>query len=72
MPASVRAPHIRLLDDTVVVAHVRLVQSTTSDGQHSTTDFEETRGLSRLRSELHHDCIIGKLRWDCIKTLQVV
>ena len=60
--SSVRAPHIRLLGDTAVVAYVRLVQSTTSDGQHSTTDFEETRGLSRLRSELHHDCIIGKLR----------
>jgi len=26
-----------------VVAYVRLVQSTTSDGQHSTTAFEETR-----------------------------
>ncbi|HIA78472.1 MAG TPA: DUF4440 domain-containing protein [Gammaproteobacteria bacterium] len=41
--SSVRAPHIRLLDDTAVVAYVRLVQSTTSDGQHSTTAFEETR-----------------------------
>ncbi len=41
--SSVRAPHIRLLGDTAVVAYVRLVQSTTSDGQHSTTAFEETR-----------------------------
>jgi ketosteroid isomerase-like protein len=32
-----------VLDDTAVVAYVRLVQSTTSDGQHSTTAFEETR-----------------------------
>ena len=43
MPGSLQAPHIRLLDHTVVVAHVRLVRSTTSDGQHSTTAFEETR-----------------------------
>ena len=50
--SSVRAPHIRLLGDTAVVAYVRLVQSTTSDGQHSTTAFEEIRGFSRLRSEL--------------------
>ena len=62
MPGRLQAPHIRLLDHTVVLAHVRLVQSTTSDGQHRTTDFEEIRGFSRLRSELHHDCIIGKLR----------
>jgi calcium/calmodulin-dependent protein kinase (CaM kinase) II len=41
--SSVRAPHIRLLGDTAVVAYVRLVQNTTSDGQHSTTVFEETR-----------------------------
>ena len=41
--SSVRAPHIRLLGDTAVVAYVRLVPSTTSDGQHSTTAFEETR-----------------------------
>ena len=41
--SSVRAPHIRLLGDTAVVAYVRLVQSTTNDGQHSTTAFEETR-----------------------------
>ena len=41
--SSVRAPHIRVLGDTAVVAYVRLVQSTTSDGQHSTTAFEETR-----------------------------
>ena len=41
--STVRAPHIRLLGDTAVVAYVRLVQSTTSDGQHSTTAFEETR-----------------------------
>ena len=41
--SSVRAPHIRVLGDTAVVAYVRLVQSTTSNGQHSTTAFEETR-----------------------------
>ena len=41
--SSVRVPHIRVLDDTAVVAYVRLVQSTTNDGQHSTTAFEETR-----------------------------
>ena len=41
--SSVRAPHIRMLGDTAVVAYVRLVQSTASDGQHSTTVFEETR-----------------------------
>jgi len=41
--SSVRTPHIRVLGDTAVVAYVRLVQSTTSDGQHSTTAFEETR-----------------------------
>ena len=41
--SSVRAPHIRVLGDTAVIAYVRLVQSTTSDGQHSTTAFEETR-----------------------------
>ena len=37
--SSVRSPHTRLLGDTAVVAYVRLVQSTTSDGQHSTTAF---------------------------------
>ena len=41
--SSVRTPHIRVLGDTAVIAYVRLVQSTTSDGQHSTTAFEETR-----------------------------
>jgi len=41
--SSVRARHIRLLGDTAVVAYVRLVQNTTSDGHHSTTAFEETR-----------------------------
>ena len=41
--SSVRTPHIRVLGDTAVIAYVRLVQSTTSDGQHSTTTFEETR-----------------------------
>jgi calcium/calmodulin-dependent protein kinase (CaM kinase) II len=41
--SSVRTPHIRVLGDTAVLAYVRLVQSTTSDGQHSTTAFEETR-----------------------------
>jgi calcium/calmodulin-dependent protein kinase (CaM kinase) II len=41
--SSVRAPHIRVLGDTAVVAYVRLVQSIASDGQHSTTTFEETR-----------------------------
>ena len=41
--SSVRAPHIRVLGDTAVVAYVRLVQNTASDGQHSTTVFEETR-----------------------------
>ena len=41
--SSVRVPHIRLLGDTAVVAYVRLVQSSTSDGLHSTTAFEETR-----------------------------
>ena len=41
--SSVRAPHIRVLGDTAVVAYVRLVQNTASDGQHSTTAFEETR-----------------------------
>ena len=41
--SSVRVPHIHLLGDTAVVAYVRLVQSSTSDGQHSTTAFEETR-----------------------------
>ena len=41
--SSVRAPHIRVLGDTAVLAYVRLVQSATSDGQHSTTAFEETR-----------------------------
>ena len=41
--SSIRTPHIRVLGDTAVIAYVRLVQSTTSDGQHSTTAFEETR-----------------------------
>ena len=41
--STVGPPHVRLLGDTAVVAYVRLVQSTTSDGQHSTTAFEETR-----------------------------
>ena len=41
--SSVRFPHIRLLGETAVVAYVRLVQSITSDGQHSTAAFEETR-----------------------------
>ena len=41
--SSIQSPNIRLLGDTAVVAYVRLVQSTTSDGQHSTTAFEETR-----------------------------
>ena len=41
--STVRLPHVRLLGDTAVIAYVRLVQSTASDGQHSTTAFEETR-----------------------------
>ena len=41
--SCVRAPHIRVLGDTAVVAYVRLVQNTASDGQHSPTAFEETR-----------------------------
>jgi len=41
--SNVRSPHLRVLGDTAVIAYVRLVQSTTSDGQHSTTAFEETR-----------------------------
>ena len=46
--SSVRSPNIRLLGDTAVGAYVRLVQSTTSDGQHSTTAFEETRGWHKI------------------------
>ena len=41
--SSITSPNVRMLGDTAVVAYVRLVQSTTSDGQHSTTAFEETR-----------------------------
>ena len=41
--SSIRSPHIRLLGNTAVVAYLRLVQSTTSDGRHSTMAFEETR-----------------------------
>ena len=41
--SNVRSPHLRVLGDTAVIAYVRLVQSTTNDGQHSTTAFEETR-----------------------------
>ena len=41
--STVRPLHVRLLGNTAVVAYVRLVQSTASDGQHSTTAFEETR-----------------------------
>ena len=41
--SSIQTPHIRVLGDTAVVAYVRLIQSTTSDGQHNTTAFEETR-----------------------------
>ena len=41
--SSVRAPHIRMLGDTAVVAYVRLVQNTSNNGQHSTMAFEETR-----------------------------
>ena len=42
--STVRSPQIRMLGDTTaVVAYVRLVQSTTSDRQHRTTAFEETR-----------------------------
>ena len=41
--STVRAPHIRVLGDTAVVAYVRLVQSTSSDSQPNTAAFEETR-----------------------------
>ena len=41
--SSIQTPHIRVLGDTAVVAYVRLIQSTASDGQHSTTAVEETR-----------------------------
>ena len=63
--SSVRAPHIRLLGDTAVVAYVRLVQSTTNDGQHSTTAFEETRVWHETRDgwkNVHfHRSIVGAI-----------
>ena len=52
--SSVRAPHVRLLGDTAVVAYVRLVQNTTSTGQHSTTAFEETRIWHKTRTGWKH------------------
>ena len=52
--SSVRAPHIRLLGDTAVVAYVRLVQNTTSTSQHSTTAFEETRVWQQIEGVWKH------------------
>ena len=64
--STVRAPHIRLLGDTAVVAYVRLVQSTTSDGQHSTTAFEETRIWHKTRDSwknVHfHRSNVGRIK----------
>ena len=63
--SSVRSPNIRLLGDTAVVAYVRLVQSTTSDGQHSTTAFEETRIWHKIEGNwknVHfHRSNVGKI-----------
>ena len=63
--SSVRAPHIRLLGDTAVVAYVRLVQSTTRDGQHSPTAIEETRIWHKTRDgwkNVHfHRSNVGKI-----------
>jgi calcium/calmodulin-dependent protein kinase (CaM kinase) II len=66
--SSVRSPNIRLLGDTAVVAYVRLVQSTTSDGQHSTTAFEETRVWHKIdgswKNVHFHRSNVGRVELD--------
>ena len=66
--SNVRAPHIRVLGDTAVIVYVRLVQSTTSDDQHSTAAFEETRVWHKIEGSwknVHfHRSNVGKVQLD--------
>ena len=50
----IRSPHLRLLGDTAVVSYVRVVQSVSSDGQHSTSSFEETRVWQQIEGVWKH------------------
>ncbi len=50
----IRSPHLRLLGDTAVVSYVRVVQSVSSDGQHSTSSFEETRVWQQIEGSWKH------------------
>ena len=52
--AIIRSPHLRLLGDTAVVSYVRVVQSVSSDGQHSTSSFEETRVWQQIEGSWKH------------------
>ena len=52
--SSIRSPHLRLLGDTAVVSYVRLVQSISADGQHSTSSFEETRVWQQIEGTWKH------------------
>ena len=52
--SAIHAPHLRLLGDTAVVSYVRLVQSVSADGQHSTTSFEETRVWQQIEDTWKH------------------
>ena len=52
--SSIRSPHLRLLGDTAVVSYVRVVQSVSSDGQHSTSSFEETRVWQQIEGSWKH------------------
>ena len=50
----IRSPHLRLLGDTAVVSYVRLMQSVSADGQHSTSSFEETRVWQQIEGTWKH------------------
>ena len=50
----IRSPHLRLLGDTAIVSYVRVVQSVSSDGQHSTSSFEETRVWQQIEGSWKH------------------
>ena len=52
--SSIRSPHLRLLGDTAVVSYVRLMQSISADGQHSTSSFEETRVWQQIEGDWKH------------------
>ena len=50
----IRSPHLRLLGDTAVISYIRVVQSVSSDGQHSTSSFEETRVWQQIEGSWKH------------------